>query len=916
MVPFLKQVSSHYYEQGGIDRKCFVFPNRRSMVFFRKYLGESVASAGEPLLCPRMFTMNDLFYRISGKSPAPREQLILKLFECYRKLDKREEELDEFIFWGGVILSDFNDVDKYLVDADRLFSNVSDFKSMQKPEEYLNPAQLKALDRFLGHFNTSGSYKAEFLRIWEILRPLYRDFNDALAAEGMAYEGQVYRSLAESLREASVKDVLPPLFSGTDKFVFVGLNALNECEKYLLSKLRNAVMAEFCWDYSSDMIRDGHNKSSFFMSKNVSDYPQAFRIDPEGLGKPEINVISVPSSIGQVKQIPAVFERIGGRIDMNTAVVLPDEGLLLPVLNTIPEDIREINVTMGYPMNGSELWSLMNELSTLQMHLKYRDDKVFFHHKQVWALFSNSIFRNVISERGKETVEKVKTSAKYYIPQEDLKGDPVLELLFRPVIKDPASRDPETIAALEQYGCEVLQGIAPALLDKNDMSVELDFAREYFLAIQRLRTCKLDIRPATYFRMLSHLVGNASVPFKGEPLKGLQIMGPLETRALDFENLILLNCNEGMFPRRSVSPSFIPPELRRGFDLPTYEYQDAVWAYYFYRMIQRSRRVWLMFDSRTEGLRYGEQSRYISQLELHFGIKLNRYVVSSPVSGRTEEPDIEKTAEDLEKIWEKPVSVSAVKTYLRCPAKFYYQKVCGLKENEEVAESLDSRTIGNVYHKTMQHFYTVPEGIVTKSYLMSLLSDKCGQIRDRVRQIIMEELHSLEVAGRNIIYEDVICSYVRKTMQRDIELMEYRGVGNFKVFGLEIGRYTEIGGHSFKGYIDRLDSFAPGEIRVVDYKTGKADPDEVDLQLYLYDEMIKHDPLGRGRQIVNSTYQLSRLFVDGVKEEVMTEERREEMRGVFESVLSELDDLSVPFKRTDDREHTCIYCSFKSICGR
>lgn len=916
MVPFLKQVAVHYYGLGNIDRRCFVFPNRRAVVFFKKYLGDCVSGSDKPIVAPRMFTMNDFFYRITGRIPASREQLILKLFECYKKYDKRDEELDDFIFWGGVLLSDFDDVDKYLVDADRLFTNVSEFKSMLSPEEYLDKAQLEALERFLSHFRTGGSYKTEFLRLWEIMRPLYHDFNDALSKEGLAYEGQVYRELAERLNEHPVTDILSSEFNETDSIVFVGLNALNECEKRLLSKLRDAGKAEFCWDYSSPMIRDSHNKSSFFMARNIVDFKPSFDIDPEGLEIPEINVVSVPSSIGQAKQIPPILERIGERAGIDTAIVLPDEGLLIPVLNSIPDSVEDINVTMGYPMNGSELWSLMNELSSLQMHLRYQDGEVYFYHKQVWAVFSNSIFKNVISDSGREKVEAVKKSAKYYIPVSDLGGDPLLEVIFRPIVKDPASKSADVIGRLEKYGQEVILYLAPILKKIEDMAIEIDFAREYFRAIARLQSCRLEIRPATYFRMLSQLVGNSSVPFKGEPLKGLQIMGPLETRALDFDNIILLNSNEGIFPRRSVSPSFIPPELRKGFELPTYEYQDAVWAYYFYRMIQRSRKVWMLFDSRTEVSKSGEPSRYLSQLELHFGVKVNHFVVKSRIEKGLDESFIPKTEEDIALIRSKCLSATRIQEYESCPAMFYYRFVRGLKVKEEVTEALDAGMQGTVFHKAMQELYSTETGTVSGEYLSSLLSGEDKRIRDIVREGIKKKINSFEVSGRNLIYEDIICRYVRKTIQRDAELLESYGVKEFRILGLELSRKTEINGFRFKGDIDRLDSFVQGEARVVDYKTGNVDRDKVDLQLYIYNRLISGDRLIGGMKVVNSVYHLSRMFVDRIVSEEMDSGRKAEIEERLASVLSELADPSVPFNRTDDVEHTCSYCAFKMICGR
>ena len=311
MTPFLKQVADHYYASGHMEKLCFIFPNRRSMVFFRKHLCDAVKS--RPLLAPQMLTINDFVSRTSGLHAADRINLLLELYECYRRHNQKAESLDEFIFWGDVILGDFNDVDKYLVDPKQIFANVADYKALQDTFEYLSEAQREAIKGFLSHFNDmSGKLtvdigsddpdvKGRFLQIWNILYPLYMDFNGVLEEKGMAYEGMIYRRIATRLMTLSADDVLDGVFDEDARFVFVGLNALNECEKTLLRKLRDAGKAEFCWDWSGEMIRDQHNRSSFFMAENVREFPQAAIWDPEGLPVPEINVISVPSSAGPAR---------------------------------------------------------------------------------------------------------------------------------------------------------------------------------------------------------------------------------------------------------------------------------------------------------------------------------------------------------------------------------------------------------------------------------------------------------------------------------------------------------------------------------------------------------------------------------------------------------------------------------------
>ena len=941
MIPFLEQVARHYYAEGGVEDLCFIVPNRRAKLFFEKYLAGCVAEAGRPLCAPEVYTMDDFFYTLAGAEKTDQVHLLLELYECYRPLYEAQgaeaEKLDEFIFWGGVLLSDFGDVDKYLVDPKRLFQNIADFRALQDDFEYLDEKQLEAIRHFLSHFQTGGKYKEAFRRIWDILLPLYEAFNARLRGQGMSCAGQVYRALAERLQDTPAVDLLQERFGHVRKFVFVGLNALNECEKRLMRRLRDAHLAEFCWDYGKGWISDPHNKSSFFLRDNVLEFPQAFEPDPEPLPEPQIHVLSVPSAVGQAKQVPAILDRLGAG-GIETAVVLPDEGLLMSVLNSLPERIREVNVTMGYPMSGSALSALMDDVAAMQMHLREKDGQWHFYHKQVWSIFSNSIFKTLAGEEGRQRMEKVRAAARYYIPQADLNGLPLFDKIFQPVAKAPAERDAAQVRALEEYQLALLAFLGAALREKPGMALELDFIREYYLAVGRLRSRSLQVLPATYFRLLGKLLLGITDPFHGEPLRGLQVMGPLETRALDFDNLILLSCNEGIFPRRSVAASFVPAELRRSFGLPTYEYQDAVWAYYFYRMIRRAGQVWLLFDSRTEGVKGGEESRYIKQLELHFHAPLKRYVMQAEISTGGDESQIPKTEEHVRALREKNLSASALQNYLVCPAKFYYHSVCGLKEQEEVTEALEANDIGNVFHETMQELYG-PEGRrVTRADLQALL--KGDRIGRTVRRHILETLHTFELSGRNILFEDMVCRCVRKAVQRDLELLVSAGRDAFEILGLEKRCHTEIGGFRFVGYIDRLDSVVPGQVRVVDYKTGRVTDEDfliteanadtvvenlfgpdnakrpkIALQLYLYDRFISGDDKVRGCDIVNSIYGTSRLFVHEIENVALNARFLSLMAERLDGLLAEIADLSVPFSRTEDAR-TCQWCDFKNICGR
>ena len=984
MTPFLLQVAQHYHPAPEISRMCFIFPNKRAVGFFLKYLGDLSAAQRRPIIAPACITINDFFARLGGLRPADRMAAMLTLYDCYKALKPDAEPLDEFIFWGGVILSDFAEVDKYLVEPGHIFKNVAEYRQLQDSLDYLTAEQEEALRHFLGQFRDSGEYKERFRRIWDILLPLYHSFNEALAAEGMATEGAIYRSIAKSLDSVAVVDLLGEGFPDVGKFVFVGLNALNECEKRVMRRMRDAGVAEFCWDFSSDEIKDGANRASFFLSRNVAEFPQAFVPDPDGLPRPVVNVVSVPSSVGQTKLLPIILDRcrysilsnagegsssstvslrstppiasdgplplsmprvaavseedhspaLGddhpcGEIGINTAIVLPDEGLLMNVLNSVPEGVEDVNVTMGYPIKGSEFQALMDDIAAMQQNLRERNGQVQFYHKYVWGIFSNGIIRDCLSEDGKQIVGKIRKDARYFIGRDAFRGDALLELIFRPAEDIP------------RYLKELLIGIAPLLKEQGHMQMELDFAMFYYKAANRLEGMHLEIQPRTMWRLLGQLTARASVPFKGEPLKGLQIMGPLETRALDFDNLIILSCNEGMFPRRAVAPSFIPAELRKGFGLPTYEYQDSVWAYYFYRLIQRASNVWLLFDSRTELSRSGEESRYIRQLQMLYDFDLRRYVVKAPLQDAAAAADIEKTDGDLAAMQADgfSLSVSALQNYLSCPAKFYYSKVKGLKAADEVSEALDAGMLGTVLHETMQTLYGADK-IISKAYLEKLLSDE-PYLRGLVASGIKEKLKTDEVEGRNLIFEEVIVKYVLQILKTDLARLKKAGKESFRVLGLELERWKTIGGFRFKGYIDRLDSFEDGTVRIVDYKTGKVlDTDvkisddnassvvdslfeakenskrpKIALQLYLYDEYLEGDPLIKGKKIVNCIYQTSNIFVSMPEEVERSRQFCQLMRERVAGMLDEIRDKSVPWSRTKDIK-TCEFCDFKTICGR
>lgn len=976
MTPFLKQVADHYYGCGDVQDRCFIFPNRRSMVFFKKYISEVVAAASDrPIIMPKLLTMSDFFGGVASGKVADRVTLLVTLYECYSSLNPKAESLDEFIFWGDIILGDFNDVDKYLADPKQLFANVADYKNLQDTFEYLTDNQRRAIEAFAKHFVERTSKKTDnpkaqdvsrlFLHIWNLMYPLYQKFNEVLKEQGLAYEGMVYRSLAQKASSSMMENILADVY-GYKSYVFVGLNALNECEKTVMKRMRDVGVAEFCWDYSGEMITHTLNKSSFFMSQNVKDFKQAFEIDPQGLGTPSFNVLSVPSSYGQVKHMSGIFNDLGVKASpSDCAVVLPDEGLLMPLLNSLPPEIEDVNVTMGYPMSASELWSLMGDIMKMQIHVRRKGNECKFYHKHVWNVLSSALFRKLMDgdqmNGCRDRVAQIKQEAKYYISQNDLSGFPLFDVVFRPVVDDMSRADSQQINVMAEYQQQVLAYIAPKLSNDITVALEVDFAKEYWCAVNRLKAMNLSILPVTYVRLLDSLLAGVSVPFSGEPLKGLQIMGPLETRALDFKNVIILSCNEGLFPRKTVSSSFIPPELRRGFGLPTYEYQDAVWAYYFYRLISRAENVWMLYDSRTEGLKNGEESRYIKQLRYHFQIPVKTFVSDAEPGLPTEEGfTVEKTPQMLEQIASIWLSPSALQNYIDCPMRFYYYSVLKLQKDKEVAESMDPAMIGNVYHNTMWSLFISEEEMmsdrvfdkredkpkpmpkVTKEYLESWLKRE-DDIRRKVESLMRAELGTDEIVGRNLVTVSVIVRYVKETIRRDLELLLMYCADYFEIVGLEEPLSATLYGLKFYGVADRIDRIGgSGNVRMVDYKSGKDDPAvlatddthaeemaesifegsrekrkkvKAGLQFFIYDKMLQEKGIADLKNVSNTMYATSGLFAEAPRVCQLNQKFAQEMDMRLESLLMKIQDPSVTFTKTED-ENNCEWCDFRMICGR
>ena len=959
MTPFLQQIASLFYQQYGaeVSRLAFVFPNRRTGLFFQKYLSEV---ADKPLFSPTILTINDLFVQLSGKQTADRINMLFMLYDIYVRHSGSTETFDEFLYWGEMLLNDFDDVDKYMADARMLFTNVTDLREIENDFSFLDAEQIAAIRTFWSSFYPKGDSpnQEEFLAVWKILYTLYNDLRDALAAEGRGYEGMIFREVVEQMEQNNCCD-LP-----YTKVVFVGLNALSVAEERFLIQLQKRGIADFYWDYASDKVTDPNNKASYFVERNLKNFPSQYPLPTEEKVDTEIEVIGIPSGIGQAKQVYTLLNELCKEDEMSpeealrTAIILPDEHLLIPVLNAIPEQIRRINVTMGYPLAGTPVASLMEYILALQKNVRYVDRQPVFYFRDVLPILNHRYISSICPEIVNALVKDIAENNRIYISAADLGKTDLLSVLFLPVT-DVNTFSDYLINVLQELN-KVMHALSSgeeeedATQRTNDL--EQEFIFHYFTTVNRMKEIMQDagieMKIDTYFRLLKRVTDTITIPFRGEPLSGLQIMGVLETRALDFDRLIILSMNEGIFPLRKAANSFIPYNLRRGFGLPTYEHQDSVWAYHFYRLIYRASHVSLLYDTRSNGLQTGEVSRFVHQLHYHYEVPLqNKLVVYNVSSAKTPALQVKKTDEVMQRLnafhkgGNRAISASAVNTYLDCPLKFYFSVVEGIQEEEEVSETIESNVFGSILHKVMEELYMPLCGkIVTADLLKAIKKDTpvlTGAIARAFAEIFFMSDVVRPLTGQNFLIGEMIRKYVEKILERDSKLTPFRYIESERkinrLFTLGDNR-TEI---QLKGFIDRIDEVRDA-VRIIDYKSGsgtsvftsveslfdKEDKDRAKavMQVFMYSWMLGAAPAGK--TIQPGIYYMRTLFSDSFDASVSRRIERtktepvtdfsaysEAFEGELRRCLDEIFGRETPFTQTTT-EKACAWCPFKDICGK
>lgn len=959
MKPFLYQVASLFYEKWGaeVSRLAFVFPNRRTGLFFQKYLSEV---ADTPLFSPTILTINDLFIQLSGKQSADRISMLFTLYDIYIRQSGSTETFDEFLYWGEMLLNDFDDIDKYMANARMLFSNVTDLREIENDFDFLSDEQIAAIRSFWSSFYPRGDTpnQQQFLAVWQVLYDLYEEFRATLAAEGKGYEGMIFREVVESMERGESPD-LP-----YEQIVFVGLNALSVSEERFLAQLQKRKIADFYWDYVSDKVTDPDNKASYFVSRNLKSFPSSMKLPSEEKVKTEIEVIGIPSGIGQAKHVYTLLSdwckeaEMSSEEALRTAVILPDEHLLIPVLNAIPEQIRRINVTMGYPLAGTPVASLIEYILALQKNVRYIDRNPLFYFRDVLPVLNHRYILSTSPEIISSLVKEITENNKIYISHTELEKTPLLEILFTPVTGVEAFSD-YLIKVLEELN-KVMSALSDeeeedATLRTNDL--EQEFIFHYFTTVNRMKEvmkdARIEMKIDTFFRLLKRVTDTITIPFHGEPLSGLQIMGVLETRALDFDRLIILSMNEGIFPQRKAANSFIPYNLRRGFGLPTYEHQDSVWAYHFYRLIERASHVSLLYDTRSNGLQTGEVSRFVHQLHYHYEVPMRDKLVVYNVSSSKTPPlavpkreDIMRRLDAYRKGGSKAISASAINTYLDCPLKFYFSVVEGIREEEEVSETIESDVFGSILHKVMEELYKPFQGKMVTVDLLKAIRKDTALLTGAIARAFASEFFKTEVVrsltGQNYLIGEMIRKYVEKILERDGKLTPFVYIeSERKINGLiSLSDHSEI---RLKGFIDRVDEVLDA-IRIIDYKSGSGtttfssieslfNKEEKDrakavMQVFMYCWMYAHFTENKGKTIQPGIYYVRSLFSDPFDPSVYhriergKSEKVEDFSGYAQAFeeglrgcLDEIFNPEIPFTQTPTGK-ACSYCPFKGICGK
>jgi hypothetical protein len=959
MESFLKLVAADLYKhtEGNLAHTAVVFPNKRAGLFFNEYLAQESDS---PIWSPAYVSISELFRSLSPWEVGDPVKLVCELYKIFRRETQSTETLDDFYFWGEMLISDFDDADKNRVDTDKLFSNLQDLRNIMDDYTFIDDEQEEAIRQFFQNFSIERrtALKERFISLWNVLGNIYKGFRESLASQNIAYEGMMYRHVIEHLDV----DKLP-----YEKYVFVGFNVLNKVEHTLFTQLKDAGKAVFYWDYDEFYMKENRqavtHEAGEFIRRNLRDFPSPLSGELfKNLSKPkEVHYIASSTENAQARYLPQWIRNNLTTPEKETAVVLCNEALLQPVLHSLPAEVKHVNITMGFPLAQTPVYSFLIALLELHTHgFNFKSGRYTF--QSVVTLLKHPYTRQLTGQAELLEKELTRNNRFYPLPGE-LGKDEFLTRLFTPL-----SGNLNLCIRLS----ETLQQVASIYQANTSGTEDTDaFNQLYreslfkaYTTINRFRTLieedELTVQSETFRRLLVKILSTTNIPFHGEPAIGMQVMGVLETRNLDFRHLVLLSVNEGQLPKSGGDSSFIPYNLRKAFGMTTIEHKIAVYAYYFYRLLQRAERITLIYNTSSDGLNRGEWSRFMLQFLIEWPHPITRQFLEAGQSPQgtssitvEKTPDVMRQMQSLFDVRANPkakFSPSALNYYLDCPLKFYYRYVAGLSAPDEVSAEIDSATFGSIFHYAAEHIYkdlTTHGKVINKEALETLLRNDV-KLQDYVDTAFKKLFFNVpqnekpEYNGVQLINSAVIARYLKQLLQNDLRYAPFTFIASEMEVDEPIDIQTPKGVIKSRigGIIDRMDS-KDGTLRIVDYKTGgDADtPPHVEslfipdkkrsnyvFQTFLYAAiMCRKQPT---MKIAPALLYIHRAATETYSPVIQMGESRKpkeavedfskyekEYRERLQGLLEEIFNPEKSFTQTEIIEK-CTYCDFKALCKR
>ena len=848
MQTFISQVVKSIIDsEGKIEDQIIILPSKRAGVFFRDELLRHITHS---TWGPKIYTIEDLVTEISSLKIVDNIPLLFSFYKVYldNSVDKNYDTFDQFSKWATMALYDFNEIDRYLVDSKLLFSNLRDAKRIESwtPEE---PTKLIK----------------QFLRFWDRLEIYYNELKAKLSAEGLAYQGMAFRAASEKITD--YLSVLPE----NQKFHLVGFNAINKSEEVLITTLLESGKAQVYWDadkyYVENDIQEAgsflrqHRKNWKYFDDNKFNWIQDHFSEDK-----KVKVIGVPKMVGQAKVAGQILDEISTRGSADdkfrsTALVLADENLLLPTLNSLSDVVDNINITMGYPIRNTPmagLFELVFKLHEKVVKLGRIEDANPFYYQDLVAILKHPIVKSYLMDLGEssdEVINEINSNNLVFIGNDNLeiiKDNDLLKTILLPWKNNSST-------AIKS--CTQIVSVLKDFYSKDYAShqIDLEYLFRFSQIFNQLSDLEIKYSYISELKVLSsffnQILNQETLSFRGEPLLGLQLMGMLETRVLDFETVILTSVNEGILPAGSSQNSFIPYDIKIHSGLPTYQEKDAIYAYHFYRLIQRAKNVYLLYNTEANDFGSGEKSRFITQLinEVGENIEIEEYILSGkPAKSENRSISIyknDKVLARLNELGEKGFSPSALAMYMRNPLDFYYQKVLRLKEQDDVEEIAGYNTLGNVVHEVLEELY--------KPFVGKFITDEdISKMLPQVDSLTKEKFRKLYINGdvehgKNLLISKVAEEFVNNFLNTEIKLLE-KG-HQLKIVGLEkqmtADVYVEELDKTVKifGFIDRVDQL-DGVLRVLDYKTGKAE--KKDLKINSFADITEEDGMPKALQVM------------------------------------------------------------------